>query len=163
MIQIIQICNAFELNCFQALFTCNMLGTRRKDIWSSPSAPSYWIFFFWKMKIREEEMSHSRYITSVESQKGTSTIQMFHWEPEGRYHHRMCNSDSPPSSSQLEQLWILIVPFWLSLTLYVHVWIMLLFLVWINLSVWCAQLVPIHQMKLSMMWTNNNFTCQIYF
>ena len=39
--------------------------------------------------------------------------KMFHWEPEGCYHRRLCTAIAPVWFS-MEHLWILIVPFWLS-------------------------------------------------
>ena len=38
---------------------------------------------------------------------------MFCWEPEGRYHHRLCTEIAPLWFS-MEHLWTAITPFWLS-------------------------------------------------
>ena len=51
---------------------------------------------------------------SVESQKGYQYSKMFHWEPEGRYHHRLCIVIAPFWFWR-EHLWIFIMPFWLSI------------------------------------------------
>ena len=39
--------------------------------------------------------------------------KMFHWEPEGCYHHRLCTAIVPFWFS-MEHLWISMAPFWLS-------------------------------------------------
>ena len=50
--------------------------------------------------------------------------KMFRWEPEGRYHHRLCTAIAPFWFST-EHVWLVIAPFWLSNWRYVPIWILL--------------------------------------
>ena len=50
-------------------------------------------------------------ITSSEPEGCYHCSMMFHWEPEGRYHHRLCTGIVPFWFS-MQSHWIVILPFW---------------------------------------------------
>ena len=50
---------------------------------------------------------------TLRARRGYNYSKMFFWEPEGRYHHRLCTLITPFWFSK-EHLWIVIMPFWLS-------------------------------------------------
>ena len=52
-------------------------------------------------------------IVSWEPEGCYCSSKMFHWEPGGRYHHRLCTAIVAFWFS-MEHLWIAIMPFWLS-------------------------------------------------
>ena len=80
-------------------------------------------------------------ISSVESQKPCRP-KMFHWEPEGRYWHRLCTAIAPFWFSA-EHLWSAVTPFWLStddilkrVNLVLKILVRKQFTAWLYILVW---------------------------